>query len=156
VEVLRRRRRVDDAHVVLRAQVQEAFDARARVLGALPLVRVGEEQADTAGLPPLVLRGGDELVDDDLGAVEEVAELCLPQDERLGILHRVAVLESEGGELGQHRVVQHERRLIGRQVREGDVLLLGALIDEHAVALAERAAPRVLAGEAHGRPLQEQ
>src|SRR5204862_4425554 len=45
---------------------------------------------------------------------------------------------------------------IRRVVPEGDVLLLGALIDEHTVPLAERAAPRVLARESDGRPLQEQ
>ena len=46
-------------------------------------------------LAPLVLGRGDELIDDDLGAVGEVAELGLPEDERLGPLHAVAVVEAQ-------------------------------------------------------------
>ena len=38
----------------------------------------------------------------------------------------------------------------------GHVLRFGALVDEHAVALAERAAARVLAGEAHRRAFEQQ
>ena len=84
VEVLRRGRRVDDPQVVLGAQREEALDARAGVLGALALEAVGEQQREAATLAPLVLGGDDELVDDDLRAVDEVAELRLPADPRVG------------------------------------------------------------------------
>ena len=57
VEVLRRRRRVDDPQVVLGAQREESFEARARVLGALAVEAVGEEQRQARPLPPLVGRG---------------------------------------------------------------------------------------------------
>ena len=156
MEVLRRRRRVDDPLVVLRTQGEEALHARAGVLGALAFEPVGEEQPDAAGLAPLVLGGGDELVDDDLRGVDEVAELRFPQDECFRVLHRVAVLEAERGVLGEHRVVQHERGLIRRQMRERDVFLLGALVDQDAVPLAERAPAGVLSRETDGRPLEEQ
>ena len=56
-----------------------------RVLGALALVAVGQQQDEPGGLVPLVLGGDDELVDDDLGAVHEVAELRLPHDERVRV-----------------------------------------------------------------------
>ena len=46
VEVLRRGRRVDDPQVVLGAQREEPLDARARVLGALALEAVGEQQRE--------------------------------------------------------------------------------------------------------------
>ncbi len=64
--------------------------------------------------------------------------------------------KAERGVLGEHRVVQHERGLIRRQVREREVLLLGALVDQDAVPLAERAAPGVLPREPDGRPLEQQ
>ena len=45
--------------------------------------------------------GGDELVDDDLGAVDEVAELGFPDAEHVGVVERVAVVEAEHGGLGE-------------------------------------------------------
>src|SRR6266480_2554808 len=102
VEVLRRRGQVADLHVVLGAELEEALEARARVLGALALVAVREEQHEAAHALPLRLRAGEELVDDHLRAVDEVAELRLPDDQpaRVGEAH--AELEAEDGVLGQH------------------------------------------------------
>ena len=74
------------------------------MLGALALVAVGQEQGKAAGLAPLGLGGGQELVDDDLGAVGEVAELGLPQDQGPVIHHRVAELEAHHGRLGEQAV----------------------------------------------------
>ena len=79
-------RRLADLQVVLGRELQEALDARARVLGPLPLVAVRQQQHEPGEQPPLVLAGGEELVDDDLRAVGEVAELRLPEDERLRVV----------------------------------------------------------------------
>src|SRR5262249_4350144 len=95
VEVLRRRRAVRDADVLLRRELQEALQAGARVLGAVALVTVWKQQRQPSRLAPLRQARDDELVDHDLGAVDEVAELRLPEDERLGRGDRVAVLEAE-------------------------------------------------------------
>ncbi len=108
VEELGGGRGVADLDVVLGGQREEALDARRGVLGALALVAVGEQQHEPRGLAPLVLGGHEVLVDDDLGAVEEVAELRLPDDQRVLVDHRVAVLEAERGVLGQQRVVEPE------------------------------------------------
>ena len=121
VEVLRRGRRVDDPQVVLGAEREEALDPRARVLRSLTLEAVGEQHREAGRLAPLVLGRDDELVDDDLRAVHEVAELRFPADPGLRIRHRVAVLEAERGVLGEHRVVEHERRLV-----VGDVARAGS------------------------------
>ncbi len=109
MEVAGRRRRCGDAHVVLGAQLQEALDPGGGVVRSLALVAVGGEEQDHAGvLAPLLLGGGDELVDDRLGAVDEVAELRLPQHQCIRALDRVPVLEAEGGELGERGVVDVE------------------------------------------------
>ena len=92
VEVLRRGGGVDELHVVLGGQHEEALDARRRVLGALALVAVRQQQHQPVALTPLVLGGDDVLVDDDLGAVDEVAELRLPHHQRVGVGVGVAVL----------------------------------------------------------------
>ena len=144
-------------------QREEALEARRRVLGALALVAVGQQQDEARELAPLVLGRHHEVVDDDLRAVGEVAELGLPGDQRLGRLDRVAVLEPDGGVLGEQRVadgeVAHLPRGLQRvgadavqavaDVGQGDVLLAVGVVDQHGVAVAEGAAPGVLAGEAH-------
>ena len=126
VEVLGRGGRVDDADVALGAERQEALEPRRRVLRARSLVAVRQQQGQARGLPPLGEAGDEELVDDDLGPVDEVAVLRLPQDERLGGGDRVAVLEAEAGVLGQRRVVELEAGARAGQVLERDVPLAGA------------------------------
>ena len=108
VEVLRGGRGLADLDVVAGGELQVALDAGAGVLGALAFVAVREQERDAAEQSPLVFGGGDELVDDDLRAVGEVAELRFPQDERFGVVAAVAVLEAQDAGLGEDRVVDAE------------------------------------------------
>ena len=101
MEVLRRRRRVRDADVLLRSELEEALEARARVLRPVPFVSVRQQQRQARHLAPLRHACDDELVDHDLRAVDEVPELRLPQHERLRRRDRVAVLEPERSVLRQ-------------------------------------------------------
>jgi hypothetical protein len=50
--------------------------------GPWPFVAVRQQQHEAAHALPLLLAGGDELVDDDLRAVGEIAELRFPQRQR--------------------------------------------------------------------------
>ena len=104
--------------------------------GPWPSRPCGSSSATSERLAPLRLTGRDELVDDRLGAVDEVAELRLPQHQRVGVGHRVAVLEADGGELRQRRVVGQEAALALGQVAQRVVLLAG---------LAGRSAPSAAA-----------
>ena len=156
VEDLRRLRAVGDLDVVLGAQREEPLDAGRAVLGALALVAVGQVQHEADGLVPLVLGRHDELVDDGGGAVPEVAELRLPDHERVLGDDRVAVLEPEGGVLGQQRVVDPELALLGAEVGQRRVLVAVGVVDEHRVAVAEGAPAGVLAGDADVGALEEQ
>src|SRR5262249_24723309 len=92
---------------------------------------------------------GDELVDDDLGAVREVAELGLPHHQIAGIGHAEAELEPETGVLGEHAVDDDERRLLGPDVGERNVLRVVLDVVQHRVAVAEGASGRVLSAHAH-------
>ncbi len=74
---------------------------RRAVLGTLAFVTVRKEEHHAVLLVPLVLGGDDVLVDDDLGTVDEVAELRLPHHQRVTVGVGIAVLEPEGGVLGQ-------------------------------------------------------
>ena len=93
------------------------------------------QQHDEPGLPdPLGLAGGDELVDDALGGVGEVAELALPQHQGVGVGHGVAQLEAEDAVLGEGGVADAVGRLVGVEVGQGLVggSILG-LVVEHVV-----------------------
>ena len=118
VKVLRRGRRLADLEIVFGGKLEKALDPAARVLGALPLVAVRQEQCQPRKPPPLVFGRGDELIDDHLRIVREVAELRLPEHERLRVVAAVAVLEPEDRRFGQRRVVNLERRAISRRLRE--------------------------------------
>ena len=150
MEVLSRGRRLADLDVVLAAELEVALHAGARMLRPLPFVAVREEHHDARKEPPLVLARGDELIDDDLGAVGEVAELRLPADQGLGKVAAVAVLEAEDGGLGEHRVVDLETGLVRRHMFQRRVLGRVLDVDQHRVALVEGAAPAVLPREADG------
>ena len=156
MEVLRRRGRVDDADVLLGGELEEPLEARARVLRAVALVAVREEERQARGLAPLGEPRDEELVDDDLRAVDEVAELRLPEDERLRRRHRVAVLEAERGVLRERRVVGLEGCGRLRQVLDRSVLGARVRVVEDEVAVGEGAALGVLAGEADRDALDEQ
>ena len=99
VEVLGWGGAVGHANVALRGELEEALDAAARVLGAAALVPVGKQQREPRGLAPLGETGDEELVDHHLRSIHEVAELRLPQHQRLGRLRAVSVLEAEAGSL---------------------------------------------------------
>ena len=126
------------------------------MLRTLALVAV-RQQADEAGhAQPLALARRDELVEHHLRAVGEVAELRLPQGQRVRLREGVAVLEAEHRLLRQHRVDDLVAGLVLADVVERGVALLVLLIDQHRVALREGAALHVLAGEAHAMALEQQ
>ncbi len=88
------------------------------------------------------------MVDDDLGAVGEIAELRLPQDKRAWFGEAVAVFEAEHRGLGERAVDDLEHGLSRPHVVERDVLVLVLLVDEHGVALREGAAAAILSAQA--------
>ena len=94
--------------VAFRNELQEALEPSRGVLRASPFVAVRQEQRQARRLPPLRLTGGDELVDDDLRAVEEVAVLRFPQNERAGLLSRVSVFETHAGIFGERAIAYLE------------------------------------------------
>src|SRR5579875_8412 len=78
VKVVGRRRAIGNLHVVFRTHLQEAFEPRRGMLGPLTLVTVRQQADEARHAQPFAFPGRDELVEDDLRAVCEVAELRLP------------------------------------------------------------------------------
>ena len=99
------RGQVHHLEIVLGGHGQEALQARAGMLGTHALEAVGQQHDEAGQAAPLLLGAGDELIDDGLGHVDEVAELGLPDDQALGRVQAVAVLEAEHAVLGERAVV---------------------------------------------------
>ncbi len=97
MEVLSRRRRIADLHVVPGAQLQEPLEPGAGVIGPLSFQCVRKEQHQPASPLPFGLRAGDELVDDSLGVVGEITELSLPDDQRFGAHDGISVFKPQNG-----------------------------------------------------------
>ena len=95
VEELRRGRQVTDLDIVFGAERKEALEARARVLWTLPFKAMWEEHHQPAEPVPFVLGADDELVDDHLRAVREIAELRLPDHERVRPVEAVAIVKAK-------------------------------------------------------------
>ena len=87
------------------------------------------------------------MIDDDLRAVGKVAELRLPQHQRLRIVATEAVLKAHNCGFRENGVVNFALRLAGSDVLERHVFLLVLGIKQHRVALVERAAARILAAQ---------
>jgi len=67
----------------------------------LAFVAVGKKQDEAGEQAPLGFSGGDELIDDRLRNVDEVAELSFPEDEGFGIIAAVSVFEAEDTGFGK-------------------------------------------------------
>src|SRR4051794_20064559 len=105
MEVLRCRRWLAYLHVVARAELQIALNASAGVLWSLAFHAVRQQHSDARQQSPLLFAGGDELVDDDLAAVCEIAKLRLPHHQSLRKVAAESVLEAEHRLFGEFRVV---------------------------------------------------
>ena len=143
-----------DAHldVVVGAQLQIALDAAGRVLRPLAFVAVRQQHGEAAQPAPLGFTGGDELVDDHLRTVGEIAELRFPYRQRIRFGSGITVLEPQHRLFRQDGIDDDEVGLIRRDVLQRDVVALielhAVLVMQHGMAMEERAAPAILAGQA--------
>ena len=126
------------------------------MLRPLAFEAVRQQHHQAARLAPLLFAAGNELVDHDLRAVGEIAELRFPDHQRQRVGHAVAELEAQHGVLAERAVEHVEPPLLRRDVLHGHVALAGFEIVERQVALAERAAAGILPAQPHGRAFQRQ
>src|SRR4051794_587125 len=144
VEVLRRCAAVADLDVVFRAELKESLHAAARMLRALPLVPMWQQQYKPTRLVPFALGGHDELIDHYLSAISEIAELSLPQHQRERIGNTVAEFKAHGGVLTKQAVHQLKPGLVRTEMLERDIARPGLIIGEFQVALSERPSRNIL------------
>src|SRR6516162_7422845 len=116
VKQLRRRGRLHNLKIVVRRQFKESFESRAGMFRALAFQAVRKQERNAAQPAPLVFCRGDELIDDNLRRIPEIAELSFPRDKSIGRIEAVAVLKSENACFREWAVVNIDRSLVGRQI----------------------------------------
>jgi hypothetical protein len=89
------------------------------------------QQNTIDGFSPTSTARGDELVEDDLRAVDEVAVLGFPDHEVPRLLHVVAELEADGARFGERAVVDLEGRTRLRQLLLRHVLHASHRVVQH-------------------------
>ena len=156
VEALGGRGGVDDRAVVLCGELEKTLEAGRRMLWTTAFVGVGEQQRETTLVAPLGAAAHDELIDDHLGDVDEIAKLRLPQHERVVARRGVAVLEAEAAGLCQRRVAHLEAGAGRLDVLERRVLRAVDGVVQDGVAMRERAALSVLTRQADSDAFLEQ
>ena len=115
------------------------------MLRPLALIAMRQQHGEARHAQPLAFTGRDELVEHNLRAIGEVAELGFPDGERVGLGQRVAIFEAKNRLFREHGVDGVDLDLLVlHQVIERRVALLVVLVDEHGVALREGAALHVL------------
>ncbi len=125
------------------------------MLRPLPFIAMRQQHHEAAHAQPFAFARKDELVDDDLRAIGEIAELRFPQHERVRLGHRVSIFEAEHGRFGQHAVDDLEP-VLAADLGQRHIALFGFLIDERGMALAERAARRILSAQANPEAFLDQ
>src|SRR6516165_3248908 len=119
------------------------------MLRSLTLIAVWQKTHEARHAQPFALTRRDELIDYDLGAIGEIAELRLPQRQRIRLGQRIAVFETEHGHFRQHRIDDFIARLSVAEMIERCVASFVLLIDQHRVALREGATLGILTGQSH-------
>ena len=74
---------ITNAEVARGAQLQKSLESRAGMLRSLPFISVRQQHCQARALFPLVVAGGDILIDDRLGDVIKIAKLRFPHDQRV-------------------------------------------------------------------------
>src|SRR4030095_3742374 len=115
-----------------------------------------QEQNDSARPLPFRFRGNDELIDDGLRAVREIAELSFPKAKHARVIERIAVVETEDRGFGQKAVVNADARLIRRKMKQWQIRLSRLRIVKKRVPMAECAASAILPRQTHRNALQQE
>src|SRR5579864_3049909 len=102
VKILSCRRWLADLNVVLCGKLQISLNAPAGMFRSLAFIAVRQEHHHSGKQSPFVLSGHNKLINDDLCAVGEIAELCFPKHQRVRIVAAEAVFES------QHRCLRQD------------------------------------------------
>ena len=136
--------------------MEEAFQAGGGVFRALAFIPMRQQQHDATGARPLRFAGRDELVDDDLRAVGEIAELRFPHHKCGRVVERVTVFKPEDRRFRKRTIEHIKRGLSGVDPVERAERFAGFLVVIRRVPVGERSASAVLPTKSDQVPFENQ
>src|SRR5215468_3254953 len=119
------------------------------MLWALPLHTVGKQHGKAAQSPPLLFCSSDELIDDHLRGIPEVAELRFPHGEPVRRVQTKAIFEAEDAHFRERAVVNVDWGLVRREILKRPIGPAILDVMKHGMPMAEGPALGILAGEPH-------
>jgi len=138
---------IDDLNIVLGGEPEEALEARAGMLGAHTLEAVRQQEHEATELLPFVFAARDELIDDWLRDIPEIAELRFPKDEGARAIEAETIFESEHARFAERAVDDFNGAGV-RKMLQREIFFARFVIVQNGVAMAEGAALAVLATQA--------
>src|SRR5579872_5343644 len=147
MEILRRGGWINHLDVLLRREREKAFETRTGMFGAAPFKTVRQQEDQARQPTPLVFRADNELIDNDLRGVDEVAILRLPENQAFGRIQAVTIIETKNTSFGQRAVEDIDRRLVRREMLQWHVRMTILVIIKDGMPLAEGASRAVLTAQ---------
>src|SRR5262249_7980770 len=105
------------------------------MLRSLSLISMRQQANQTRHAQPCAFARRDELVEHHLRTIGKIAELSFPQCEGARLGGGIAVLETQDGLLGEHRIEHFVAPLRTTEMIERGVTLFGILIEQDRVTL---------------------
>ena len=137
MEIIRGSRAIGDLHIVVGAKLQESLQPRGRMLRSLTLIAMGQQQNQPGHAQPLHFARRNELIDDHLRAIGEIAELRFPENQRSRFSQAVSVFKSDHCLFGKKRIDDFKFALTLANMIQRDVSLFAFLIDQRGMALGK-------------------
>src|SRR6266852_5797492 len=114
-----------------RRQLQKTFRSSRGMFRSLPFQSVRQQHHEIGPLSPLRFCTGDELIEDNLSTVCEIAKLRLPHSQRLGSLQTVAILEAKDRIFRQGTIDDVESRLPVSKMIQTDISISTVNISQY-------------------------
>ena len=156
VKILRWSAGTDNLQVAFRSQAEPAFELGTGMLWALPFEAVRQQKYQATQPPPFVFGTHHELIDDHLPAIDEVAVLSLPGNERLGIVQAISVLKPDVARFAEWTIDHGDRSLPIREMLEDFIFAPILDIVQNCVPMAERPTGGILTGNPHRMSFRRQ
>ncbi len=104
VEVIGRVAAIGHLHIVFGAHLQEAFKARGGMFRTLAFIAMRQQADESRHAQPFALARRDELIEQHLRAIGEIAELALPKRQGVGFRQGISIFEPEHSLFREHRI----------------------------------------------------
>src|ERR1043166_390861 len=157
MKILCRSAGITNTEVVCGTQLQKSFEPCTGGLRPLAFIAMRQKHCQPRSLFPFVLTGSDVLIDYRLRDVIKVAELGLPQHQRISRVDRITVFKTEDARFGKSTIEDFKAPMPSpAHCRKRRTSRSGLRVVQHRMSLTESATARILAAQTNVRSIDHQ